>query len=118
MHVVRRKKDLSSYFNTTPRTKHSIIIKIKRRLKLKVLTLLQKNGFTLQPPDLSGRTVALLVSGGDSEDDRRLGRRIDVGGAKTEKEKNDKNLLKLTTFMKLKVRWMGFKYTHLPNSCP
>ena len=33
---------------------------------------------TLEPPDLSGGAVSLLVSRGDSEDDGGLGRRVDV----------------------------------------
>ena len=35
---------------------------------------------TLQPPDLSGGPVSLVVPGGDSEDDGGLGGCVDVGG--------------------------------------
>lgn len=34
---------------------------------------------TLQPSDLCGRAVALLVAGGDAEDDGRFGGVVDVG---------------------------------------
>ncbi len=37
---------------------------------------------TLQPSNLGGRTVALLVAGGDAEDDSWLGGVVDVGVGK------------------------------------
>ncbi len=41
---------------------------------------------TLEPPDLSGGAVALLVPGGNSEDDGGLGGGVDVSGHEAEIE--------------------------------
>lgn len=37
----------------------------------------------MEPPDLSGGPVALLVASGNAEDDRRLGGVVDVGVGET-----------------------------------
>ena len=50
------------------------------KLSINEVDVLIKSPLTLQPPDLGGRPVALVVPGGDPEDDGGLGGGVDVRG--------------------------------------
>ena len=50
------------------------------KLSINESDVLIKSPLTLQPPDLGGGPVALVVPGGDPEDDGGLGGGVDVGG--------------------------------------